>query len=162
MTFCGIDTGTRVVGYAIVDGEHVFRSDAVSLRRNTKLRGWESLLERYENLLEWSRSVFAGSRFDLVGVEWPWVGKNAQTAIKLGVAFGIVMASAMTHGLSVVRIEPAEAKMALTGSGNASKEEMVMFAKTITTLRSKYPEDESDAIGVALAAQAKHDRQSYL
>lgn len=162
MTICGVDIGTRIAGYAIVKGDYVYHSEAVSLRRNAKLKGWDSLLDRYEALLEWSRTAFAGSRFDLVGIEWPWVGRNAQTAIKLGAAFGIVMASAMTYGLTVVRIEPSEAKLALTGDGGASKDKMVIFAKMLTKLKSSYPEDEADAIGVALATQVKYDRQSHL
>ena len=162
MTICGVDIGTRIAGYAIVKGDYVYHSEAVSLRKNAKLKGWASLQDRYAALLEWSETIFAGSRFDLVGIEWPWVGKYPQTAIKLGAAFGVVMASALHHGLSVVRIEPAEAKLALTGNGGASKEKMVIFAKMLTKLKSSYPEDEADAIGVALAAQVKYDRQSHL
>ena len=83
-----------------------------------------------------------------VGIETPWVGKNIQSALRLGKAWGVVAASFMEYVVPYT-IYPATAKKALTGSGKARKLARVAAAQLMGMQGEN--DNEADAIGVALA-----------
>lgn len=166
--YIGIDIGTRLIGWAVIDadGEYL-KSHWVELGDTTSrgLKGWFSLLVRLGNLARWAEcffSDFSSEEVIVVGIEHPWVGKNAQTAVTLGMAWGIVAGAALSRGLSIDKIESAQAKLALTGYGKATKSQMVLHARIHGAKCVGAGEmDEADAIGVALAARGI-DREKVL
>lgn len=142
--YVGIDVGTKNVGWATVRENGEIADSGSDTFKGT-------LEERFEDLVMWGNSGF--SSFEpgtTVGLECPWVGNNIQTALKLGEAKGIIRCMALWKGLLVVDISPAEAKKALTGKGNATKEDMLRVAQGLRPEVETH--DEADAIGVALAA----------
>ena len=103
-----------------------------------------ALSQRMRN--DWLNSV------DLLAVEWPYIGKNAQSALDLAACCGAALAAAGERGVRTALIAPTQAKLALTGSGDADKAAMmaavrIQFGVTI-------PKDHADAVGIALAAAA--------
>lgn len=155
----GIDPGTQVMGYGLVRSlgmgfehlEHgVLRLDKYSDPLLRLQRIHDACLRLLE---EWKPRE--------VSVEAPFHGKNVQSMLKLGRAQGVVMATALRYRLPIFEYAPRKVKMAVTGNGNASKEQMAAMVMRLLDLRER-PEmlDASDGLGVALchALQGKaHD-----
>ena len=92
------------------------------------------------------------NQVDLVGIEWPYVGKNAQSALDLAACCGAVLSAAGERGIACVLISPAEGKLALAGTSSASKQAMIDAVRL--QFRLAVPKDHADAVGIALAARA--------
>jgi crossover junction endodeoxyribonuclease RuvC len=89
---------------------------------------------------------------DLLAVEWPYVGKNAQSALDLAACCGAAFAVAGERGIRCALVTPSQAKLALAGSGSADKAAMIDAVRVqfgIVVLK-----DHADAVGIALAASA--------
>ncbi|PIE84824.1 MAG: crossover junction endodeoxyribonuclease RuvC [Bacteroidia bacterium] len=88
-----------------------------------------------------------------VAIEAPFFGKNAQSMLKLGRAQGVAIAAAISKGLQVEEYAPLKVKMAVTGNGDASKEQVQgLLAKQFpgVQLDSLRHFDATDALAVAL------------
>ena len=145
----GIDPGTMILGYGVilVDRRRVHFVDmgVVDLRRekdhfaklNTIFTEVSSIIDRYHP--------------DDVAVEAPFYGKNPQVMLKLGRAQGAAISAAIAHGLPIFEYAPRKVKMAVTGQGAASKEQVA--AIVTRTLKIDYTPrkfDETDGMAVAL------------
>ena len=86
-----------------------------------------------------------------MAIEAPFYGKNAQSMLKLGRAQGVAIATGMTEGLPVAEYAPKKIKVAVTGNGNASKEQVAAMLKHLLKLQT-LPKffDATDALGVAV------------
>ena len=87
---------------------------------------------------------------DELAIEAPFFGKNVQSMLKLGRAQGVSIAAAMRHGLEVTEYSPKKVKQAVTGNGNASKEQVAAMIQQLLNYRSATFLDASDALAVAL------------
>ncbi len=144
----GIDPGTNVLGYGILEvrGKElkVVTLGVIHLEKypdhQTKLKEiFLQLQEIIETYLPREMSV-----------EAPFFGKNVQSMLKLGRAQGVAMAAAMTMGLNITEFSPKKIKKAVTGNGNASKEQLCsMLCKILkVNIETKYL-DATDALGAA-------------
>jgi len=88
---------------------------------------------------------------DSLAIEAPFYGKNPQSMLKLGRAQGVAIATAMTLGVDVTEYAPRKIKQSITGSGNASKEQVAAMLKRLLNME-KLPKyyDATDALGVAV------------
>merc|ERR1711966_283667 len=88
---------------------------------------------------------------DEIAIEAPFHGKNVQSMLKLGRAQGVAMAAAMTMGLKIFEYAPKKIKLAITGSGNASKEQVhaMLEQRMKIKIDQKYL-DASDALATAI------------
>ena len=86
-----------------------------------------------------------------MAIEAPFFGKNVQSMLKLGRAQGVAIAAGITKGLDITEYSPKKIKMAVTGNGNASKEQVSAMLKTIlqVELDDQYL-DATDALATAL------------
>ena len=84
-------------------------------------------------------------------IEAPFFGKNVQSMLKLGRAQGVAIATAMSAGLSVTEYSPKKVKQAVTGNGNADKEQVWKMLQHYLDFKAK-PKyfDATDALSVAL------------
>jgi len=84
-------------------------------------------------------------------IEAPFFGKNVQSMLKLGRAQGVAIAAAISAGLSVTEYSPKKVKQAITGNGNADKEQIFKMLKRILGLKEA-PQyfDATDALAVAV------------
>lgn len=148
----GIDPGSRLTGYGIVDvvdGEikHVahgtFKLSSTSGKTTIPLE--KRLLTLYQELTE----VIETFRPQVMSLERVFFAKNALAALKLGQARGAAMLTGTIHGLDVVEYSATEAKAMVVGHGQASKEQV---AKMLDLLFGKQDFTTSDASdGLALA-----------
>lgn len=88
---------------------------------------------------------------DVCAIEAPFYAKNAQSLLKLGRAQGVCILAAMTRDIHVIEYSPRKIKQAITGNGNASKEQVAKMLQAIC----KYEEqpkylDASDALATAI------------
>lgn len=141
---CGIDIGTKDIGYALIHDKIIVASGVWHFQGR--------LLERLEELCYESARFFGAQWFDsieIVGIEDVWVGPNRQTSIKLAKAWGIVYAAAVVNVMNVFEIAPSAAKKALTGNGRANKADVLRYVNE--HIQPCSSQDEADAIAVAYA-----------
>ncbi len=154
----GIDPGTNVLGFAVIEidktahsGMKVIEIGVVTMghfdEQQTKLR---YIFEQVQDLIRQHGPTE-------MAIEAPFFGKNVQSMLKLGRAQGVAIASAMTNGLEITEYSPKKIKKAVTGNGNASKEQVAGMLENI--LRQKLAEKLLDATD-ALATAVCHHYQS--
>ena len=100
---------------------------------------------------------------DEMAIEAPFFGKNVQSMLKLGRAQGVAIAAALSRDVPIVEYEPRKIKMAITGNGGASKEQVCEMLKRILLIpaESILPElDATDALGAALCHFYESSRQT--
>lgn len=145
----GIDPGTMILGYGVilVDRRKVHYVDMgiVDLRKisdhfaklNAIFTEVSGIIRRYSP--------------DDMAVEAPFYGKNPQVMLKLGRAQGAAIAAALAAGIPIFEYAPRKVKMAITGQGAASKEQVsLILSKTLNTaFKSEYL-DASDALAIAM------------
>jgi crossover junction endodeoxyribonuclease RuvC len=142
----GVDPGTVVTGWGVVEdtAERMgcLASGVVRLRGERAAR----LAKIHRTICE----VCERFRPDVVVVEKSFVGDNVQTAFRLGEARGAVMVAAVHSGLPLAEYSPAEIKLAVTGSGRASKSQMQIMVERLLGSCGAKAADEADALAAAI------------
>lgn len=141
----GIDPGSRVTGYGIIDwaGKPVLVT-AGCIRTET-----DNFPERLRRIFEGISLIVEEFQPQEMAVEQVFMHKNADSALKLGHARGAAICAGVSRGLSVHEYAARQVKLALVGKGSADKvqvQHMVCFLLGHTEPLSM---DASDALGVA-------------
>lgn len=147
----GIDPGTNVMGYGIlgIKGKKPFMVAMGVL----KLSKFESHYLRLARIYDRVSQLVTQYLPDEMAIEAPFFGKNIQSMLKLGRAQGVAMAAAISRDVPIVEYEPRKIKLAITGNGAASKEQVQDMLKRILIIPqgSLLPElDATDALAAAL------------
>jgi crossover junction endodeoxyribonuclease RuvC len=147
----GIDPGTNVMGYGIlgINGKkpHMIAMGVL------KLNKFEAHYMRLHRIHQGVLGLIAQYLPDEMAIEAPFFGKNVQSMLKLGRAQGVAMAAALSRDIPITEYEPRKIKMAITGTGAASKEQVQEMLRRILTIpkESLLPElDATDALAAAL------------
>ena len=151
MRVLGIDPGTRVVGWGVVES----RGSALRAVAFGALRAPASkeVPERLRILHEGLRALVAEHRPDRVAIEEAFFGKNVRSALALGEGRGAALLAAALEGVPVVQFPPATVKKAVTGRGAAEKAQVAAMVKVILGLPAvPEPPDAADALAVAIGA----------
>lgn len=152
----GIDPGTNVLGFGVIEadktGIRVIELGVVTFahvgdEHTVKLR---YIFEQVQDLIQQHKPAE-------MAIEAPFFGKNVQSMLKLGRAQGVAIAAGMVNGLAITEYSPKKIKQAVTGNGNASKEQVAGMLENI--LNRKLGEKQLDATD-ALAAAVCHWFQS--
>lgn len=149
MIIIGIDPGTRVTGYGIIEvqGSNFRVIDYGCIRPPIKSK----LSDRYLILFNSIDELLQKYHPNALAVETQYVEKNVQSAIKLGMARGTAIIAAKRHGLSVFEYTPSKAKLAVVGNGKASKQQVQGMIKLLLRLQvASIPEDAADALSLAI------------
>ncbi len=146
MRVMGIDPGSRVTGWALV--EATGRTMRVLDVGVSAPRGGE-LATRLGLIAEQVDQLITRWLPESVAVEHAFVGRNVASALRLGEIRGAVLAVAGRHGLPVVDYPPATVKLAVAGSGVAEKEAVARGVSTLTGERFEAG-DATDALAVAI------------
>lgn len=145
----GIDPGTNLLGYGVIEvtGQKLKLIDLGVLRLQSYPDHQTKLKEIFLQLQEIIETYLPRK----MALEAPFYGKNVQSMLKLGRAQGVAMAAGMTMGLDIVEYSPKKIKQSVTGSGNASKEQVAAMLDTILKVKitNKYL-DATDAIAAAV------------
>ena len=148
MRTLGIDPGSRVTGYGVVEqaAGRVVRVDHGEIRMNSKEPFTRCLDRIYGELAE----VIRQTRPDALAVEDIFYGKNVKSLIKQGHVRGVVLLVASHGGIPVFEYSPLEVKQAVVGYGRAEKIQVQKMVQAILCLKEMPPEDASDALAVAI------------
>ena len=156
MLILGIDPGTAITGYGLVEQIDELRlvdAGAILTPAGTPLP--ERLLTIHKQL----SSLISSFKPDAVAVEELFFSKNARTAMSVGHARGVVLLTAAQAGLPIFHYKPSEVKVAVTGYGAAAKPQVQEMVRLLLELEEPpKPDDVADAIAVAIC----HLQSAYL
>lgn len=142
----GIDPGTRITGYGVID-ENTHPIDFGCIRPPPNL----DLPDRYKILFDGVEALIDRYKPTAIAVESQFVLKNAQSAIKLGMAKGMVFLAAARKGIAIYEYPPKKAKLAVVGNGSASKTQVQKMIQALLRLPVlPEPEDAADALALAI------------
>jgi len=145
----GLDPGTGVMGYGVI---MVIGSSVKALQYGViKLNKYDQHELRLKKIFERVLAIIDEFHPDEVALEAPFFGKNVQSMLKLGRAQGVAMAAALYREVPITEYAPRKVKQAVTGNGNASKEQVAGMLMNLFKIR-ELPKllDATDALGVAL------------
>lgn len=145
----GVDPGTRITGYGVikVTGNQHEPLDFGCIRPKER----SSPQERYLTIFEGIEHLLEKFHPDAVSVESQFLHKNAQSAIKLGMARGMVLLAAAKKRIPLFEYAPKKAKLAVVGKGGASKQQVQKMIQLLLRLSTPpEPEDAADALALAL------------
>ena len=145
----GIDPGTTVLGYGLIHVKNkkisLINFGVIHLK---KLPTHPDKLKRIYDRLDGIINEF---KPDEMAIEAPFFGKNVQSMLKLGRAQGVSIAAALRHNIPFEEYTPRRIKQAITGSGQASKEQVASMLQKLLEFNEipKYL-DATDGLAVAL------------
>ena len=148
MRTLGIDPGSRVTGYGIVEqaGGRIVRVDHGEIR----IKNGEPLTRCLSRIYDELTEVIDRTKPDAVAIEDIFYGKNVKSLIKQGHVRGVALLAASRNGLPVHEYTPLEVKKAVVGYGRAEKHQVQVMVQAILQLGEILPEDASDALAVAI------------
>lgn len=146
----GVDPGTNIMGYGII-GVKQKKTEALALGV-IRLDKFEDHYMRLHRIYERVLGLVEHYKPDEMAIEAPFFGKNVQSMLKLGRAQGVAMAAALARQVPITEYEPRKIKMAITGNGAASKEQVREMLKRILHIPEESLQIELDATdGLAVA-----------
>ena len=151
MIVLGIDPGTQVTGYGIVDGasSSVMRLVECGVIR-TQAR--DPLPSRLQEIHDGVSELLNRHRPDVLSVEDVFYARNVRTTVTLGHARGVILLAGEQHRVRIHETTPAEIKKAVAGSGAATKEQVQFMITRLLRLKSTpKPSDAADGVAAALA-----------
>lgn len=144
----GIDPGTTIMGFGLIK---VVGKKMQFLQLN------ELILTKYDDhyvklklIFERTIELIETHLPDEIAIEAPFFGKNVQSMLKLGRAQGVAMAAGLSRGIPITEYSPKKIKMAITGSGNASKEQVAKMLQSTLGLK-ELPKNLDSTDGLAAA-----------
>ena len=149
MRVIGIDPGTVVMGYGVIEGEgdDIALVDYGALVSPERSPIGERLSYLYTNLLE----IIRRHRPDALAVEQPFVAKNARSALAIGRAQAVAILAAAGEGIPTSEYTPTQVKQRVANYGASSKEQVQEMVRLQLGLAEvPEPNDAADALAVAL------------
>lgn len=144
----GIDPGTTIMGFGlikVVNGKmHFVQMNELLLTKYTD--PYIKLKLIFERTLE----LIDNYHPDEIAIEAPFYGKNVQSMLKLGRAQGVAMAAGLSRQIPITEYLPKKIKMAITGNGNASKEQVAKMLQSTLGIKT-LPKNMDSTDGLAAA-----------
>lgn len=149
MRVIGIDPGTAITGWGVVEGD----GDALKMIAAgviTTVAG-TPLPKRLQVIYRELTNIIAEQQPDSSAIEELFFSKNAKTALAVGHGRGAAMLALANADLSITEYKPLEVKQAITGHGGADKVQMQHMVKLLLSLDDiPRPDDAADALAVAI------------
>lgn len=145
----GIDPGTNVLGYGLI---HVKQGKLTLINFGViQLSKLPTHPDKLKKIFERLDSIIKEYKPDEMAIEAPFFGKNVQSMIKLGRAQGVAIAASLSNNIPFEEYTPRRIKQAVTGNGNASKEQVAAMLQTILNFTDmpKYL-DATDGLAIAV------------
>lgn len=146
----GVDPGTNIMGYGLLqaNGNHteMLAMGVIDLRK------FHDSYLKLGHIFERITGIIDAYLPDELAIEAPFFGKNIQSMLKLGRAQGVAIAAAVHHGVPITEYAPLKIKMAITGNGQASKEQVAGMLQKLMHIPDESMEsfmDATDALGAA-------------
>jgi crossover junction endodeoxyribonuclease RuvC len=153
MRVFGIDCGTEVTGYGVVELEDSGRQPRLVLKAMGAIRlpKAKTTPERLEQVFRELSAELARWKPDAVAIEEVFYSVNAKSALKLGQVRGVALLAAAVQKLPVAEYAPLKIKSSVVGYGLAQKEQVqFMVARLLELAETPQPTDAADALAVAI------------
>ena len=148
MITLGVDPGTALLGYGVVDDDpepQLVTYGVVQTSADLPMA------QRLVALFDAVGALLRDQRPDVLAVEQLFFARNVTTAIAVGQARGVVLLAAARAGVPVAEYSPSEVKHAVVGYGKADKRQMQEMVRLILKMdHLPHPDDAADALAVAL------------
>lgn len=118
----GIDPGTTVMGYGLL--KVTGSKTELMVMGVLELKKYSDHYLKLQKIFSRTLSLIDEFHPDFMAIEAPFFGKNVQSMLKLGRAQGVAMSAALYRDIPITEYAPLKIKMAITGNGNASKEQV--------------------------------------
>lgn len=144
----GIDPGTTIMGFGLIK---VVGKKMEFLQLNElQLSKYDDHYVRLRYIFERTIELIDNYHPDEIAIEAPFFGKNVQSMLKLGRAQGVAMAAGLSRQIPITEYSPKKIKMAITGNGNASKEQVAKMLQSTLGLKT-LPKNLDSTDGLAAA-----------
>lgn len=161
MRILGLDPGTASVGYGVIEEREGSTSVLGYGVIATKPKDG-STARRLQIIYEGMDLLLAEYQPDAAAVEELFFGRNITTAVKVGQARGVLLLALANAGISVAEYSPPKIKEAVSGYGNASKQQVQYMVQNLLDLEElPKPDDAADGLAVALT-HLQHQRYEML
>ncbi len=160
MKIFGIDPGSRITGYGVIQ----------SSGKKLKMIDFGVIKTKEKDFIKRLPIIFSGIEDlmdihdpDMVAIENVFMHRNADSALKLGQARAAAISGTFKKGLDVFEYSAREVKLAVVGTGSAEKEQVREMVKLILGLKNKDLNlDESDALAIAICHAHSHPMKSIV
>jgi len=148
----GLDPGSRITGYGVVDaGGQGVRYVASGCIRVGQGEMAGRLLEIHRHVTELVAAYAPGE----IAIERVFMARNPDSALKLGQARGAALCGACQGGARVFEYAPRAVKLTVTGTGSAEKTQVMHMVKSLLALEGRLTTDAADALAIAVC-HAQH------
>ncbi len=149
MRILGIDPGYAIVGYGVIDyiGNKfkIIEYGAITTDAN------EEMNFRFKTIHDDLNRIIERTNPEFMAIEELFFNSNQKTAINVAQARGVLLLSALNHGVRVYEYTPLQVKQAVVGYGRADKTQVQQLTKTLLNLETvPKPDDTADALAIAI------------
>ncbi len=149
MRILGIDPGTSLIGFGIIDADgktyHAVDFGPCRTASNIENR------DRVKDIYDFFTKLIKKHKPDIIAIEKLFFFKNAKTVMAVAEIRGVLMLIAALHGIEVREFTPLQIKQAVSGYGRAGKDQVERMIMLILKLKTPpKPDDVSDALALAL------------
>jgi crossover junction endodeoxyribonuclease RuvC len=144
----GIDPGTTIMGFGLI--KVVGKTMQFVQLNELDLKKYSDHYLKLKLIFERTIELIDTFHPDEIAIEAPFFGKNVQSMLKLGRAQGVAMAAGLSRDIPITEYEPKKIKMAITGNGNASKEQVAKMLQQLLGLKT-LPKNLDSTDGLAAA-----------
>lgn len=149
MRILGIDPGFAIVGYGVLDyeGNHFQTVEYGAITTSAD----EEMNSRFKSIHDDLNDIIARTKPDFMSIEALYFNSNQKTAINVAQARGVLLLSALNHGVRIFEYTPLQVKQAVVGYGRADKNQIQQMVKMLLHLdRVPKPDDTADALAIAI------------
>ena len=147
MIILGIDPGSRITGFGLIDNQ-ASRIDYID-SGHIRVSG-DSLPQRLGFIFAGVDEVIRKHQAQQMSIENVFMARNADSALKLGQARGAAICAAHQAGLEIAEYAPREIKQSIVGSGAATKDQVQHMVKRLLGIRQELQADEADGLAIAI------------
>ncbi len=149
MRIIGIDPGYAIVGYGVL--EYVNNKFSVVEYGAITTDADMDMLDRFKLIHDDLNQIMERAKPDFMAIEELFFNSNQKTAINVAQARGVILLSAINHGVEVFEYTPLQVKQAVAGYGRADKNQVQQMVKLLLGLDSvPKPDDTADAVAIAI------------
>jgi crossover junction endodeoxyribonuclease RuvC len=169
MKILGLDPGTAITGYGIIETKRIFAFSA-DKNKNPKVIDFGCIItetnltagDRLKKIHNELNKLIDEHKPDLISVENLYFFKNLKTVMPVSQAKGVILLTAAKKNIPVLEFTPLQVKMTITGYGRSEKKQVQKMTKELLNLdafdlkeKSRKKDDASDALGIAICAALK-------
>ena len=155
----GIDPGTTIMGFGLI--KVINKKMELIEMDELKLIKIKDHYVRLKLIFEKTIELIDKHKPDEISIEAPFFGKNVQSMLKLGRAQGVAMAAGLSRQIPVTEYSPKKIKMAITGNGNSSKEQVAKMLQSLFNIK-ELPTNLDSTDGLAAAVCHFYNNESIL